>query len=38
MATYRIAAIPGHGIGKELIPAGKQVLEALGKATGNCCV
>ncbi len=29
MKTYRIAAIPGDGIGKEVIPAGTQVLEAL---------
>lgn len=32
MRTYRIAAIPGDGIGKEVIPAGKQVLEALASA------
>ena len=29
MNTYRIATIPGDGIGKEVIPAGRQVLEAL---------
>ena len=29
MTTYRIALIPGDGIGKEVIPAGRQVLEAL---------
>src|SRR6218665_3538493 len=29
MKTYRIATIPGDGIGKEVIPAGQQVLEAL---------
>ena len=29
MKTYRIAAIPGDGIGKEVIPAGRKVLEAL---------
>ncbi|HEX6703416.1 MAG TPA: tartrate dehydrogenase [Albitalea sp.] len=29
MKTYRIAAIPGDGIGKEVIPAGQRVLEAL---------
>ena len=28
MKTYRIALIPGDGIGKEVIPAGVQVLEA----------
>src|ERR1700742_3282697 len=30
MKTYRIATIPGDGIGKEVVPAGRQVLEALG--------
>jgi tartrate dehydrogenase/decarboxylase / D-malate dehydrogenase len=29
MKTYRIACIPGDGIGKEVIPAGQAVLEAL---------
>jgi tartrate dehydrogenase/decarboxylase/D-malate dehydrogenase len=29
MKTYRIATIPGDGIGKEVIPAGQQVLQAL---------
>ncbi len=29
MTTYRIALIPGDGIGKEVVPAGRQVLEAL---------
>jgi tartrate dehydrogenase/decarboxylase/D-malate dehydrogenase len=29
MKTYRIAAIPGDGIGKEVVPAGRQVLDAL---------
>ncbi|MDY0746939.1 tartrate dehydrogenase [Paucibacter sp. R3-3] len=29
MKTYRIATIPGDGIGKEVIPAGQQVLTAL---------
>jgi tartrate dehydrogenase/decarboxylase/D-malate dehydrogenase len=28
---YQIATVPGDGIGKEVIPAGKQVLEALGQ-------
>lgn len=32
MKTYRIATIPGDGIGKEVIPAGRQVLEALAQA------
>ncbi len=34
MKTYRIAAIPGDGIGKEVIPAGIEVLEALGGVAG----
>jgi tartrate dehydrogenase/decarboxylase / D-malate dehydrogenase len=29
MKTYRIAMIPGDGIGKEVVPAGQQVLESL---------
>lgn len=29
MKTYRIATIPGDGIGKEVIPAGRRILEAL---------
>ncbi|QHJ00326.1 tartrate dehydrogenase [Xylophilus rhododendri] len=29
MKTYRIATIPGDGIGKEVVPAGRQLLEAL---------
>ncbi|MEO8487481.1 MAG: isocitrate/isopropylmalate family dehydrogenase, partial [Betaproteobacteria bacterium] len=32
MRTYRIATIPGDGIGKEVVPAGQQVLEALARA------
>ncbi|HEX5287021.1 MAG TPA: tartrate dehydrogenase [Polaromonas sp.] len=34
MKTYKIACIPGDGIGKEVVPAGQQVLEALA-ATQN---
>ena len=34
MKTYRIAAIPGDGIGNEVGPAGIEVLEALAKASG----
>ena len=34
MRTYRIAAIGGDGIGPEVIDAGLEVLEALGKAEG----
>ena len=29
MKTYRIAAIPGDGIGKEVIPEGQKVLQAI---------
>ena len=29
MKTYRIATIPGDGIGKEVIPAGQRILQAL---------
>ncbi len=29
MKTYRIACIPGDGIGKEVVPAGQKVLQAL---------
>jgi len=35
MKTYNIACIPGDGIGKEVIPAGQQVMEVLAKACGN---
>ena len=34
MKTYRIAAIPGDGIGNEVIPAGIEVLEALAAKEG----
>ncbi len=33
MKTYAIATIPGDGIGKEVIPAGQQVLQALATAS-----
>ena len=33
MKTYRIATIPGDGIGKEVVPAGQQVLAALAAAS-----
>ncbi len=33
MKRYRIALIPGDGIGKEVIPAGRQVLEALASSS-----
>src|ERR1700680_263700 len=32
MNTYRIATTPGDGIGKEVVPAGREVLEALAAA------
>lgn len=35
MKTYRIATIPGDGIGKEVVPAGQEVLEALAAADGS---
>jgi tartrate dehydrogenase/decarboxylase / D-malate dehydrogenase len=35
MKTYRIALIPGDGIGKEVIPAGQRVLEALAAAEAS---
>jgi tartrate dehydrogenase/decarboxylase/D-malate dehydrogenase len=35
MKVYRIATVPGDGIGKEVVPAGQQVLEALAAADGT---
>ena len=35
MKTYKIACIPGDGIGKEVVPAGQTVLEALGAASSR---
>jgi tartrate dehydrogenase/decarboxylase/D-malate dehydrogenase len=35
MKTYKIAAIPGDGIGSEVIAAGIEVLESLAKRDGN---
>jgi tartrate dehydrogenase/decarboxylase / D-malate dehydrogenase len=35
MKTYRIAAIPGDGIGKEVVPAGQAVLDAVARADGK---
>ena len=32
MKTYRIATIPGDGIGKEVVPAGRQLLDVLAAA------
>ena len=33
MKTYRIATIPGDGIGKEVVPAGRELMEALAAAS-----
>jgi tartrate dehydrogenase/decarboxylase / D-malate dehydrogenase len=35
MTRYRIALVQGDGIGKEVIPAGRQVLEALAATAGG---
>jgi tartrate dehydrogenase/decarboxylase/D-malate dehydrogenase len=35
MRRYRIALVPGDGIGKEVVPAGRQVLEALVRAEND---
>ena len=35
MRRYRIAVIPGDGIGKEVIPAGIEVLKALAEREGG---
>ncbi|HET9975923.1 MAG TPA: tartrate dehydrogenase [Burkholderiaceae bacterium] len=35
MKTYRIATIPGDGIGKEVVPAGAEVLDALAASGGD---
>ena len=35
MKTYRIATIPGDGIGKEVVPAGRQLLDVLAAADGT---
>jgi len=35
MKTYKIATIPGDGIGKEVVPAGQTLLEALAAASGG---
>jgi tartrate dehydrogenase/decarboxylase/D-malate dehydrogenase len=35
MSKHRIAVIPGDGIGKEVIPAGQEVMQALAKACGT---
>jgi tartrate dehydrogenase/decarboxylase / D-malate dehydrogenase len=35
MNSYSIATIPGDGIGKEVVPAGRRVLETLAGASGD---
>ncbi|ABD68594.1 Tartrate dehydrogenase [Rhodoferax ferrireducens T118] len=35
MKTYKIACIPGDGIGKEVVPAGQTVLEALAASSNT---
>ena len=35
LRTYRIATIPGDGIGKEVVPAGRHVLEVLARASNG---
>ena len=35
MKTYRIATIPGDGIGKEVVPAGQELLEVVATAAGS---
>ena len=35
MKNYRIAAIPGDGIGKEVVAAGTEVLDVLAKRDGS---
>ncbi|MFM9923934.1 tartrate dehydrogenase [Variovorax sp. H27-G14] len=35
MSSYSIATIPGDGIGKEVIPAGREVMQALAAASGG---
>ena len=35
MKTYKIACIPGDGIGREVVPAGQEVLAALAGADGS---
>jgi 3-isopropylmalate dehydrogenase len=34
MATYRIAVLPGDGVGREVIPEAVRVLQTVGKGTG----
>ncbi len=36
MKTYRIALVPGDGIGKEVVPAGRRVLETVAEVESDC--
>ncbi len=38
MKTYQIAAIPGDGIGKEVVPAGIEVLQKLAASAGHFAI
>ncbi len=38
MNGYDIALIPGDGVGKEVVPAGLRVLEAVGRLTDSFCL
>lgn len=35
MKVFKIAAIPGDGIGKEVLPAGQQVLDTAAEVHGG---
>jgi isocitrate/isopropylmalate dehydrogenase len=35
MGQYPIAMLPGDGIGKEVVPAGREILEALADSCNN---
>ncbi|WP_197388371.1 isocitrate/isopropylmalate family dehydrogenase [Ralstonia pseudosolanacearum] len=35
MSSYRIAVIPGDGIGKEVVPEGLRVLDAAARDSGG---
>ena len=35
MQTYKIAVIPGDGIGKEVVPAAIEVLDTIAKLDGS---
>ncbi len=37
MKSYKVAVIAGDGIGKEVVPEGIRVVDAVGKRFGFCC-